>query len=242
MDKVDAYLRCAVSMGEYPCSKRLRAHVEAFFDGFELKEKRILDVGGGVGLLSIYAASRGADSICIEPEADGSTRGAAKRFSELASCAGVSARAELDVCTIQDHKPDGLYDIVIMANTINHIDESACINLTNDQKSYDSYVEVFKNIFDMTRNGGAIIITDCDRKNIFNTFGMQSPIVPSIEWHKHQHPLMWMQVLGDAGFDNARYKWVAPTRLGKFWKLFLENRISAYTLTGMFRITARKPI
>lgn len=241
LDKVDAYLRCAVSMGEYPSARRLKAHAEAFFEGVELEGKRLLDVGGGAGLLSLYAASRGAHAVCIEPEADGSTRGAARRFGELASCANLGERAELHVSTIQGHKSDHLYDIIIMANTINHLDEEACIRLSSDEVCRDRYVNIFRNIFDLMTPGGLMIITDCDRRNIFNTLGIRSPVVPSIEWYKHQHPMTWLKILVDAGFEKGSYRWLAPARLGYLGKIFLGNRLAAFGLTGMFRMMTFKP-
>ena len=47
---------------------------ERFFDGVDLADKEILDIGGGVGLASTYAIVKGASkAVLLEPESDGSS-------------------------------------------------------------------------------------------------------------------------------------------------------------------------
>ena len=71
---INLYLNTIVKEGLYSSKSRLKFQMDMLFRGVDLKDKKVLDIGGGYGLFSLYAASRGAKKvICLEPEADGCT-------------------------------------------------------------------------------------------------------------------------------------------------------------------------
>ena len=49
------FLEGAVDLKLYSTKKNLTRHLEFFFQNTELKGKRVLDIGGGSGLLSYWA-------------------------------------------------------------------------------------------------------------------------------------------------------------------------------------------
>ena len=81
---INLYLNTIVKEGLYSSKSRLKFQMDMLFRGVDLKDKKVLDIGGGYGLFSLYAASRGAKKvICLEPEADGSSSGVTDRFHKL---------------------------------------------------------------------------------------------------------------------------------------------------------------
>ena len=55
--------------GLYSSAGNLRFHIKNVFNGIDFAGKRVLDIGGGNGVFSFYAASSGAEYvICLEPE------------------------------------------------------------------------------------------------------------------------------------------------------------------------------
>ncbi len=68
---VDIYLSVMVKTGLYPNKNNLKVFLNTLFKGIDFENKRVLDIGGGRGLLSLYAACKGArEVICLEPEPD----------------------------------------------------------------------------------------------------------------------------------------------------------------------------
>jgi hypothetical protein len=50
-------------------------------------------------------------------------------------------------------------------------------------------------------------VADCARHNFWNRIGLQGPLTPNIEWHKHQEPETWTGVFGKAGFELMDTRW-----------------------------------
>ncbi|WP_337875542.1 class I SAM-dependent methyltransferase [Elioraea sp.] len=240
-DPLTRYISCVLACGQYSTAFNLRQYVSFMFKGVDLEGKRVLDVGGGTGLLTLYAAVRGAEAICLEPEADGATSGAALHFARMESCIDTGGRARFVPAAFQDFLDEQPFDIIVMANSINHLDEEACVRLAHDDAAQASYHAIFRKAWHLLREGGILIITDCNRSNVFNDLGLRSPFCPTIEWHKHQHPRLWDRLLQRAGFMPARYEWTSPNRLGGLGRLLLGNRVAAYFLLSHFRLVARKP-
>lgn len=114
------------------------------FEGISLSEKRVLDVGGGTGLLTLWSELNGADAVCLEPEFVGSTQNATKIFHAIKEEVDYNLPANLLKNTLSDYlkKDRSLFDIIIIANSINHIDEHACSHLADNQKCGAVYFNI----------------------------------------------------------------------------------------------------
>lgn len=236
------FYEAAVRLGIYSNTANLRRHLQYLFDGVELRGKRVLDVGGGAGLLAVYAAVRGAQAVCVEPEAHGSTSGVTAKFAQLKSAVDPELAAELVSAPIQDYlATPRRYDVIVIANAINHLNEQACIRLRSDPAARAAYQELFGELFRALNPGGWLVATDCSNENFFNAIGLSSPFMPDIEWHKHQPPRVWDRLLQHCGFAPATVRWSAPNTLGRLGRLALGNRLAAYFLLSHFRLVARKP-
>jgi 2-polyprenyl-3-methyl-5-hydroxy-6-metoxy-1,4-benzoquinol methylase len=242
-DLMNRFLDSAIRLGVYSNRKNLQRHLHYLFNGIELRNKRVLDVGGGAGLLTVYAAVRGADAVCVEPEGDGASADVTAKFHRLKDAVGPELHAALVTSSIQSYlRSPRSFDVVIIANAINHLNENACIHLRDDPAAQAEYAGVFRALFSSLQPGGWLVATDCSRSNFFNAVGATSPFMPDIEWHKHQSPGTWNRLLRQVGFTPARVQWSSPNTLGALGRFLLGNRIAAYFLLSHFRLAARKPL
>jgi SAM-dependent methyltransferase len=241
-ENLSRFFDSAIQLGAYSNQRNLKRHLDYLFEGIDLRGKLVLDVGGGAGLLTIYAAVQGATSVCIEPESAGSTGGITQKFSLLKNSVDPQMRADLVVSSIQNYLSAARsFDVVVIANAINHLNEDACVRLLIDPLARDAYRSIFVALFRSMRPGGWLVATDCSRSNFFNDLGLKSPLMPDIEWQKHQSPKVWGEILQEAGFSPATVRWSAPNTLGEAGRVVLGNRLAAYFLLSHFKLVARKP-
>jgi SAM-dependent methyltransferase len=240
-DAKSTYFTAIIREGLWPSEPALRRYVSWLFRGVSLDEKRILDVGGGTGVFSFYAAAMGAaDVICLEPESDGGTEGMSQRYRRLRIATGFE-NVRMVTDTFQNFEaPPGAFDLVLLHNSINHLDEVAAIQLRRDVPSREVYRLLFRKLSSLVAPGGDVLITDCARTNFFPLLHIPHPISRSIEWHKHQDPGLWAKMLQEAGFTSAAVGWSSYNSFGRLGWDLLANRVGAFFLTGHFRLLMRK--
>jgi len=239
---IDLYLQTMIDEGLYSNKAQLAFQVKTLFQGIDFYNKRVLDIGGGFGLYSYYAACRGAQRVvCLEPEAEGSIAKVIDTFHRLKRLLPFNA-VELEPKTLQAFEAEGeKFNIILLHNSINHLDETACILLQKDLKSQAIYKQLFSKIYSLSSQEAKLIICDCSRYNFFALVKIRNPIVPTVEWHKHQPPQVWAKLLREVGFENARIKWSSIHRLGSWARWLLANRLMAYFLASHFCLTMDKP-
>ncbi len=92
----------------------------------------------------------------------------------------------------------------------------------------------------MLNPNARMIIIDASRYNFFPMIGLRSPLMPKIEWHKHQSPQTWMKLLEPIGFVKERVTWYqyhATRHLGPL----VANRVVSFFLNSIFRLVVRYP-
>lgn len=233
-----------VSRKMYSGRANLKFYLNILFENVELAQKKVLDVGGGRGLLSFYAAVKGAQkAVCLEPEVDGSKNGMIKGYQDLRREFPEPLPVELIPLTLQEYmhqSGDEIYDVVVMHNSINHLNEEACIHLLKNDASYGAYLTILKNVFRIMKKGGVLIARDVSCNNFFSDIGVKNMFMPTIEWHKHQKPGTWISLLKEAGFRNPTVKWLSPNRLGRPGRFVMGNSFMAYLTRSYFKITMEK--
>jgi len=208
-----------------------------------LDGKTMLEIGSGEGLFSLWALANGIErAVLLEPEADGATKGVAGRFLKHRKALNISDdRLRLYTQTFQEYKGEReSFDIVLSYASINHIDEPACINLHKSEIAYSTYKKYFEKIYDFMRPGGHFILSDAGRINFWGFLGLRSPFAPTIDWGKHQEPVVWEGLLKKAGFEFVALDWhrFYPLRwLGRLG----SNRLVANATTSQFVLTMCKP-
>lgn len=236
------YLSAVIKEGLYPNRGNLQFHLKTLFKDIALENRRVLDVGGGSGLHSFYAACMGAKEVlCLEPETEGSRSGMEAKFRKLGGMLGYD-QVKFEPVTFQAFEPKGKqFDIILLHNSINHSDETACINLLNDETSKAIYLNMFSKLGSLASGGAKLIVCDCSRYNFFALFRIRNPFAPTIEWHKHQAPEVWVDLLSQVGFVNPRIRWTSFNTLRSPGRVLLGNKLLSYFLRSDFRLTMEKP-
>jgi SAM-dependent methyltransferase len=241
----EAFSREVVTRGLYSTRHNLAHFLDTVFGGLTLDGRTVLDIGGGMGLLSFAAVQRGAArALLVVPEAQGAggTAGVVGRFREVRQALGWSDRIELQPVTFQAFDPGTeRFDLVLSHNSINHLDERACAEVHRSAEARRVYLEIFAKVRGLVRPGGSLVILDCARHSLFGDLGLRSPIMPAIEWQKHQQPGVWVRLLKEAGFTEPAIRWTTLHSLGGPGRALLGNPLAAYVLTSHFRLEVRRP-
>lgn len=222
-----------------PSPERYLTYLDLVFDGVPLDGRSVLDVGGGDGVISFYAAARGASKVvCLDPAADGSSPAIDDRYALLEDEVGgpvIKLRERF-----QDHDPGvAKYDVLLVHNAINHLDEEACSRLPDDPDAVAAYREIFRDLRGLLKLGGHAIVADCGRRNLWGDLGVHNVFAPTIEWEIHQEPKVWDQLMTDAGFEPGRIRWDAPSKMRRPGQVVFGNRVGAYLTNSHFILTAR---
>ena len=231
-----------VDKGYYSSVENLRFYLQSqLFGDIDFRGKSFLDIGGGNGLFSFCAVNRGAkNAVVIEPEFDGSSSGVQDEFRKLSDYLDLS-NVKMSTSLLQDYDAEGQkFDIVLMRNSINHIDEQACIRLHQDNMARQSYVQTLAALKMLTNPGAILIVTDCARRNLFGDLGITNPFAKSIEWHKHQQPKTWVSILKEVGFKLDFIKWLSFNSLRSVGSILQANKVGAYLTHSAFVLQMRK--
>jgi SAM-dependent methyltransferase len=204
----------------------------------EFHNLAVLDIGAGDGVFSCYMALQGASHVVsLEPELDGSRSQAhavlARRVRELNL-----AQIHHESATFQEFTgAEGSFDVVLAHNVINHLDEEAVVVLHEGGRARSRYQELVAKMYRLLKPDGTLVLADCAPANLFPRLGLRNPIARSIEWHKHQNPEVWMDLLTEVGFERTELHWTYPRRLRAFGAL-LDNRVASYLGYSHFVIHA----
>lgn len=240
-DLLTKYYDVVVKEGLWRNKESLQSYLNFLFGSISFDGKVVLDIGGGAGVLSFYAGACGAKRvICLEPEGEGGTKDMNDQFARVSNMLNLQNVTLLSQ-TFQDFEEYlETFDIIILHNSVNHLDEEACIYLLEAQDKQVIYRSLFKKLASIASSQADLIIADCSSRNIFPLLNLRHPLSKTIEWHKHQPPEVWVDLLNDVGFDNPKIRWSSYSRLGKLGWLLFANRLAAFFLTSHFCLYMQK--
>lgn len=220
-----------------PSPTRYLAYQALVFADVQLAGRRVLDVGGGNGAMSFYAASRGARSVvCLDPLEEGSNDAMDHQYQSLAQHVGGPVTRIRE--RFQDWRTAQVYDVVLVHNAINHFDEVACGRIpAPDARA--AYVRIFTALRALLAPGGHLVLTDCARRNLWGDLHLPNVFAPTIDWRIHQQPRVWDALMVEAGFQPGRIRWIAPSRMRRPGQLVFGNRLGGYLTNSYFILTSR---
>jgi hypothetical protein len=220
--------------------ERLRHQMDFQYQDIRFDDLRIIDIGGGNGIHALYAAVKGAKEVLvIEPEDAGSTAGVVEQFNTWKNELG-NSNVELLTTSFQDYNHAGdPFDIIIIQDAINHLDEDACVKLSSDVKSRQKFEIIFSKLASISHSGTILHFSDCSSSNFYPSVGLANPFDPGIEWEKHQPPNVWIGMLKEVGFELMRKRWSTPSRLGSLGVLLSGGAFPAYFFTSHFVVTMK---
>jgi SAM-dependent methyltransferase len=236
-NKSDDQFELAARIVDYRHGSRYRFRGNFLFEGISLTGARVLEVGCGAGAWAIWAALEGAAKVVgIEPEAKGSDERGLARFRGNIAALGLQDVIEARGSTLQELPVSGdSFDVVIMYNVINHLDENAVVSLHHDSSAFERYVTLLRKLRRLMNSAGWLVVADCGRDNIWPRLRLPSPFMPLIEWQKHQNPETWINVFEQAGFRIFDLRW---SPLHPFPKL-TGNRFVEYLTCSHFVLRFR---
>jgi SAM-dependent methyltransferase len=240
--RLDTFYAVALEDGLVNKRSRFQFYASTIFDGVDFRGARVLDVGGGSGLFSFYAACMGAAKVvCLEPEVEGSTKGRMSSFAKFRSNLDLSDQVSLRPNTIQSFEPrNSRFDVVILHRSINHLDENACVRLRESEISVNAYRAIVAKIGSLADGGGKLVVVDCSNYNFFALLRIRNPFEPMIDWRKHQAPEVWVSLFREVGFDRFRVKWLSFNQLYHVGRMLMGNRLVSYFLGSYFCLTMTK--
>jgi SAM-dependent methyltransferase len=207
------------------------------FRDIDFREKAMLEIGCGKGMLCLWAALHGAETVGLEPMAEGcyDSSECHKVFRLMAEKLALPQATILPLTVQVFQGPREYFDVVLSVASINHLDEKSCIALLESQDAVREYQNIFRRIAAMMRPGGKIIIMDAARHNAFGDLGMRSPLTPNIEWFKHQQPEFWAKLLSGCGFGHPQITW-ASGKLLRYARLTRIPKMLSYFGQSVFRL------
>ena len=215
------------------------------FRNLSLVNKSVLEIGAGGGWMSVWCVAKGASRVvALEPELAGSTKGVRSNLERLVQDLvlppGLVTYLPITIQEFFQSNPGPEFDLILAYTVINHIDEEAVqrLNQPEEQAARKSYLELLQQIRSILRPGGTLVITDNARRNLWGDLGLRNPVSPTIEWHKHQQPEVWVSLLLEAGFTSFALSWNVPSRL-RWLRWGLSNRLASYCLNSHFLLHCR---
>ena len=223
----------------YPSSARAIFDCHQTFKGIDLSGKRFLEIGAGAGIHSAYASILGAERVvAIEPAVAGSNDKEVQALPQVIEFVGLS-NVEVRGTTLQDFETSESFDVVLMHNSVNHLDEGMCGVLHCQEAARKVYRDIFAKIVQMTASNSQIIISDCSRYNFFSLIGLRSPFASTITWGLHQSPRIWAKLFDEVGVRREALDWTLPYPL-RYLGPLLNNSVAAYFLLSHFRLVMRR--
>jgi len=226
----------------YKSAGTLRYYLNYVFQDMTLTDRVVLDIGCGSGIMVAHAAYKGARLVVgLEPEASGARTGYLEQGRKILKALNLNpGQIQILPYTVQDYYSNHIkFDVILMHNSINHLDEEACRKLHFSQASRQNYIGIFKKISDLLNCGGTLVILDCSRYNLWPLLGVKNPFCPHIQWEKHQPPQLWVELLRQCGLKEPRIQWTSFKTLRWLGKP-LQNWFTSFFFTSHFRLVMHK--
>jgi cyclopropane fatty-acyl-phospholipid synthase-like methyltransferase len=217
----------------------LRRFCSQIFRNIDFRGKTMLEIGCGEVTLCLWACLQGAQEV-VGIDAHPARAVARDRAFQAATNQRGVPQKKISRCTFQDYTAaDRTFDIVVSMASINQLDENSCIRLRESRQAVRTYEGIFRRVARMMKPGGTFIIVDAGRRNFFDDLGLRNPMLPGVEWFKHQQPKDWVPLLQNCGFGLPVVAWITGAWLRRLG-IFRLPKALAYFGHSMFRLEMKR--
>lgn len=215
---------------------KLKYYLSYLFRNIELKNKKVLDIGSGYGLYTSYIAAGGASLVySVEPELDGGTNKMIETIKTLKTQHDLQSIV-IEKELFQNLNINKKFDVILLHNCINHLNEDACESLLSEDDAQEEYLMYFKKLRKLLLPHGRLIITDVERDNFFNQFNLNNPFAPSIEYNKHQNANVWLKIAEKSGMKLIELDYNKFNFFGPVVRNIIPKKIAKYVFGTGFKI------
>lgn len=210
------------------------------FKGINFKDKKVLEIGSGKGLVAIYVAMMGARQVVsMEPELDGSS---SKAINIQKNRIKKFHLKNITLLTkdFNSWDPQGeKYDIVLSMSSINHLYEVP-FNAKYHEETNLFYTKIAEKIHSVLEPNGVAVIVDACRYGLF--FAIKNLGIPrpwnlnkktNVNWRLHQNPAVWKKIFSNGRFSKIDTNYPVPYRLKNYSKI-VNTSIANFFLNASF--------
>jgi len=216
--------------------ERVAYYVDNYLFPQDIRDRRILDVGGGDGSLSLYIHIVRGSKVDVLDEYAGHG-GASSNLEKLLH--RLERLGILDIQVIQSDVrkvviPSVSYDCIYTRNCVHHI--------FGRKISRDSDVTTTMALFyDWLVPGGSLVIGEVGWMLVWRLIPpLCRRLFPEMEYGRKSSYRRWRLCAEMAGFVFADVKWYVPYRL-RWYRNLLGNELVNTFLTGAYVLRMRKP-
>lgn len=214
-----------------------KAKQEYTFDGVNLRDASILDIGAGAGDFAEHAVDQGANRVvCLEPDAAGS---GGWELTELQERADTHPEIEIREVFFQAFDTDEEFDVILLHNVINHLNEEQIRYVHTDKAAWNTFQGYVEKVRDYTRDGGDVVVADSARTSLWSRIGVERFPLGSVEFAIHQDPSCWTHMFESAGFERVRFDWTPVLEKGDLVERLTRNRLAAELRASHFCMVFR---
>lgn len=229
---------------KYGDVERYAFGAERFYGPVRLEGRRILEIGSGRGLTTMFLALQGAATVVsMEPGLAGSRSGLQSIQQRRIDALGLQGIVELiDADFNLWDAGDRRFDVIVSESSINHLYESPHHALEH-RETHDRYKAIWQHVHTLLAPGGVFCVSDACRFGFFSMtkqYGIRRPWDGkrlTTNWRIHQNPGVWSLIAREAGFTSTEVDYPLPYPLRQLGPL-VANPAANFFLRARFIMRA----
>ena len=221
--------------GEYEPLDAFLFHAEEQLNGVSLSDKKILEVGCGSGVFSLYMALCGkAKQVVALDEAKG--RGAeTQAFTQLQTIVQNHNIPNLTVVksSIYDYAvPENSFDVIVANSSLHHAIRPFGYLFKNEQ-AQQAALSTFKLLHSLLNGNGRIVLREMSRINFWRFLPYKWKM-SHIDWSGHATLQEWLWIMKKTGSQNIHSDFLTPFFLRKWPSFIMRNQFANFFFSSSF--------